>query len=389
MPFGMLPYALSGTRLAAMGSADEGAAVFRTLRDTGLGFDCIFAKAETGDLHCVPKNYAALIFLDANCSEPAAPEPEGSFNAYTGKYVVIGGPAGTSYAERQELPKHGPVYRVAEKVRERGAYGTTPETSGLFTLSGGVCVGTAPRVGKEVPNIYRLLPVADSELVAATVLELPLEGGLTLERLVSSDGAEISSGLKQAGKRCLLQTDGNCAPTPIATKNRYSDGACTEPGYALEFVPAPGIQVYGLEYREDETFKVYELLETDTLFSQKLEFKIVMEGDRTTILESVVGCEAGGLSVGQEAMFHRSKDITEQVPKLNKTQFGTSRLRPEWLTAVVVGSDVSIAVRHVSESTFGAAKDIKTSDGKSCEVSSPTGCYFDDGTRLPLVEIKL
>ncbi len=39
---GMVPYATSGTRLAAIGYADGDAVFFKTMRDTQLGFDCTF-----------------------------------------------------------------------------------------------------------------------------------------------------------------------------------------------------------------------------------------------------------------------------------------------------------------------------------------------------------
>jgi hypothetical protein len=385
-PLDMLPYAMSGTRIAAMGYADEGAVVFQTLRDTQLGFDCAFAKSETGELHCAPSLRTHLLFSDAQCTDPAAPgeNQDGSGAApllQTGDYVTPVRFLSKSEQQGAELPQHGPVYRVAEKLSETHYVGAA-EDAPLFELNGDHCVTTMPRVAKSVPSIYRLKPVPDSELVSANIKEIPLEGGLTLERLVGSDGSEISSGLKLNAVRCLLQPDGKCVPLPIAEVLGFADSECTDVGYYLDVPPASNVKVHGLSYGSESS--VYELRPTEALYYEKEEYKPIFENGQMDVMRIVLGCFPKEPLPTSVPFYRRDKDVSAQMLTIGKIQLGVSRLRPEWFSAKVAGSNVSVLVR----SYLNNAGTILTNDGKECSIAGAV-CYFPDGTSLRLSEVKL
>jgi hypothetical protein len=245
-----------------------------------------------------------------------------------------------------------------------------------------------PTVAKSVPSIYRLTKVPDSELAAASIKLLPLENGLTLERIVGVDGVEISSGLKQGTSRCLLQNDGQCVPTPLAQTSYFADNECSEVGYYLSPAPAVGTVVYGLTTGVDGAQKVYELKAADGMFYEKEEYKMVLENGRPVLVRTLLGCAA--LEANQASLagfFRRNTDVSSKVTTLGRTQLGSSRLRPEWFSSVVSGSKVTVLVRQVSERT------IATSDGKVCELAlsgqAATTCLAAENTLISLSEVQL
>src|SRR6478752_8532187 len=74
IPLDMIPYASSGTRLEAIGYADEGAVFFDTMHDEHLSADCVYEQTEAGDWVCAPTLQRSLIYLDADCTQPAVEE---------------------------------------------------------------------------------------------------------------------------------------------------------------------------------------------------------------------------------------------------------------------------------------------------------------------------
>jgi hypothetical protein len=273
------------------------------------------------------------------------------------------------------------VYRVAEKVSEGHNIGSAEEPL-LYALNGKDCVTTTPRLAKSVPSIYRLKPVADTELVAASVKDIPLENGVVLERIVASDGAEISDALKINEGRCLLQPDGKCVPLPIAESYGFADSECTDIGYYLDVAPAPNTTVYGLSYGGESS--VYQLKPTDALFYEKDEYKPIIENGHMDVMRIVLGCFPKEFTQTIVPFFRRDKDVSAQMLTLKKVQLGAARLRPEWFSAQVAGSNVTVLVRRYLNNSMTTL----TSDGKECSISG-TVCTFADATSLPLVEVKL
>lgn len=216
-------FAKSGQRVHALGYASEGVTQFRTLHDQQLDFDCEFMSgAGSCDLHCVPKQAAELIFLDANCSQPA------TWNlfqaAHVGDWVSV-------IQVLHECPGQGfprQTFKIAEEVYPEASHGPGPA---VYELQGTSCVAAYPPA-KSIPAVNRLIPHADRELVAARPVSFDVGGGLRLSRLLGEDGSELTVAVTNAaGEACSVQSDGQCVPSharasgPIPTTQRIRQGS--------------------------------------------------------------------------------------------------------------------------------------------------------------------
>jgi hypothetical protein len=385
----MVPYATSGTRLAAMGYADDGAVFFGTMRDAKLGVDCAFEQNEVGDWLCTPAKKQTLIYLDAACTEPAVEEP--AFSTPTGEVFGFPNPSVPSSggSDIVLVPKHFPVYRVADEVFKSN--GTTTFAEATITIYQGSptqCRGPRvanPHVVVNPPSIFRVTPVADSELVKATLRDVPLKDGLTLERLVTDDGAQLSGHLKLAGRECELQRDGRCVPAPVGARGLYADSDCKE--YAFQVANGKsigGVTFYGAEPDLDDTTTVYELIPTTTVYSRKVRYDTVVENGQTKSVEVLVGCDA--LDVSNYDYYRRGKEVTEQLPKLHTVQFGTADLFPIWFFGVLRDSDARIQLQIHSPDGNWVRPNIRTrKDDSVCAVYYPgyeNRCLFKDGVSI-------
>jgi hypothetical protein len=198
-------FAKSGERVQALGYLSEGVAQFRTLHDQKLDFDCTFKSGKVcGELRCVPKQSAQLIFLDANCSEPATwMLDEG---AHVGAWVTteqLISDCGDDFFRREP-------FEIGEEVYPEGPPGGVfPK---VYQLRDAACTAASPPA-KSIPAVNRLLPHADTELVAAKRVSIDVGGGLRLARAVGEDGSEFVLAVTTAdGVACSVQPDGECVP---------------------------------------------------------------------------------------------------------------------------------------------------------------------------------
>jgi hypothetical protein len=381
-PLGMVPYATSGTELWALGYADDGAVFFKTMRDTRLGADCTFEQTEAGEWLCSPTKKQSLIYLDAECTEPAS--EQAAFTTPTGEVFGLNttsaSPSGGS--DTVLVPTHAPVYRVAEEVfKSNGETTFAEETLSIYEGSATQCRG--PRIANrhvvvKPPSIFRVAPVADAELVKATIRDIPLKGGFTLERLVTEDGAQLSGHLRVGGKACELQRDGRCVPTPVAEPFLFADADCSEYAFRLANGANTGATLYGVEPIPIDTPQVYELTPTTAVYSTQA---------------SSGGCESVDVSNGAFVYYRRGRNVTEELSKLDTVQFGTAGLSPLWFFGVLFDRDARVQIQIHSPEGNWVRPNIRTSNGSVCAVYHPgyeDKCLFMDGvTSLPVVEVKL
>jgi hypothetical protein len=258
----------------------------------------------------------------------------------------------------------------------------------------GKCVG--PRAANwhvviVPPSIFRAAPVADSELVRATVRQVPLKDGLTLERLVTDDGAQLSGHLTLAGTECELEQDGRCVPVPVAERVRFADPDCKE--YA--FQPAKGAKAdqtrYGVDTTPEGTSHVYELSRTDTLYSQITRVDMVMVDGHTVPMEVVVGCEAHDVS--SAIYYRRAREISEQLPRLGSVQLGTAELFPTWFFGVLSASDTRVQVQIHSPVENWVRPNIHVKNGSVCAVydaNYENQCLVMEGApSVPVADVNL
>ena len=239
-------FAKSGERVLALGYESEGVSQFRTLHDQQLGFDCELMNGKIcGDLHCVPKRSARpeLIFLDANCSQPAT-------------WILFQQGAGvgewvTFERELSECPGQVFVpetFEIAEEIYPESSGGPLPP---VYEWKGTSCAPAYPPA-KSIPAVNRLIPHADSELAAAKAVSLDVGGGLWLSRVIGEDGSELTVGVTNAaGEACTVQSNGECVPKaaegrgpfPMTQRIRQGAGAMhvdlfiSSPGAARTGVP--------------------------------------------------------------------------------------------------------------------------------------------------------
>ncbi len=396
-PLGMVPYATSGSRLAAIGYTDGGAVFFDTMRDLTLGTDCAFQRDSAGDWLCSPKKTQSLIYLDAACTEPAVEEP--AFTSPTGQ--VFGSyddsTASSGGSDTVLAPEHVPVYRVADELfASDGTTTFAEDTLSLYTLSGTHCEGPLVADRKVVvspPSIFRATPVSDSELVKANVREVPLNSGLTLERLVTDDGAQLSGNLASAGRECELQDDGICVPAPVAELNLYADPACTEYAFRLSTAPAAGEVIYGVDAITDGTTRVYELTPTTTLYEQLTSVNIVMMNGQPTPVVTVTGCQSIDVSSASTPCYRRTRDVTAEMPKLDSVQLGSAQLFPAWFYGVVSANGSRVQVQIDSPDKDWVRPNILVTGGSVCSVYDDRyqdECLMKDGlSNVPVTEVNL
>lgn len=382
-PLNMVPFATSGTRLEALGYTDDDAVFFAKLRDTELGFDCAFEQSEAGDFLCAPLQKQALVYLDADCTEPAVEKP--AHSTPTGEYFgVLSSPSASSGggADTVLLPTHSPVYRIAEEVFASNGVDTYAEdTLTLYTSSSaGECVGPRvanPHVVARPPSIFRVTPVSDSELIKAATRQVALEDGLTLERLVTQDGAQLSGHLAFAGRQCELQRDGRCVPAPVAPRALFADANCEEYTFELPTGLSTGTPVYGVEPALDDTSTVYELSLTTTVYARRFGG----------------GCEAIDVSNDRNAHYRRARDVTEQFPKLNIVELGAGRVLPSWFFSLLAGTNTKVLVQMHSPDGDWVKPNFRTSDGSVCAVydaSYKDRCLLKDGlSSLAVTPVRL
>jgi hypothetical protein len=400
-PLSMVPYATSGTRLLALGYADAGAVFFNTMRDALLATDCSFEQTDAGDWLCSPNKKQRLIYLDAACTEPAVEQPADS----TPMGEIFGfledrSTESTSGSDTVLVAKHRPAYRVADQVfMSDGRTTYAEEAISIYTSSvPGHCEG--PRLANRhvvirPPSVFRATPVADSELVKATVRQVPLKDGLTLERLVTDDGAQLSGHLLLAGTECELQRDGRCVPAPVAERIGFADPDCKE----RAFQPVKGANAdltrYGVEPTPEDTSKVYELSRTNTLYSRITRVDMVMVDGQSVAMEVVIGCEIRDVSSATTVYYRRTREITEQLPRLSTVQLGTADLSPIWFFGALSASDTRIQVQIHSPAGDWVKPNIRTSNGSVCALYSANVnyknlCVLRDGvTTVPVAVVNL
>lgn len=412
-PLNMVPYATSGTRLTAMGYADEGATFFGTMRDTELGpaapqgdadsalsgTDCAFEQLEDGDWVCSPTNKQSLIYLDEHCSEPAVEVPAAT--DATGTVFALSnsssGPSGGG-DETVLLPTHAPVYRVAERVFESDGSTTFAEESiSIYTHGAGTTCTGPRRADRHVvvnpPSVFRVTPVPDTELVRATLRRVALRDGLGLRRLVSDDGAQLSAQLEFGGRPCELQRDGRCVPAPVAQRGLYADPECKEFAFQLTSPPSPGTTVYGVDPASDDASTVYELSPTTSVYTQETRVDVVtMNGVQTPVVV-VTGCKSLDISSPAIAYYRRASEVTAQLPRIDTVQLGTAELSPIWFFDFLSDGKTKIQVQIHSPDGNWVRPNIRTKSGSVCAVYDDRykdQCLLKDGqSSLPVSEVKL
>lgn len=239
-PEGKERYALakSGDRVVALGYLSEGVAQFRTLHDNLLGFDCEFVEAGPGgDIHCVPKQTAALVFLDAACTQPAT----WGWNWQSAQSVgdwFSAAPFELRYPG--VLPSYRQAFQLGEEVYPEGPYSND---TGVFELQGTACIAASPPA-KSTPAVYRLIPHSDAELAAGTLSNIDAGSGLRLWRVSGLDGSQSAVAVTTTdGQACTAEPTGELGHTAngitelVPTKRvRLGTGAA----HADLFISSPG-----------------------------------------------------------------------------------------------------------------------------------------------------
>jgi len=231
------PLYASGTRLRARyHDAGDGASLFLGWRDTQLGENCMFRKAEDGVLRCVPDTGAmtTLRFQDNGCTEPVAAV---ACNAPSQYVTVESGEAGC-----EANSKSHEVYQMGAEVSD-----TT-----TFRKLGNTCAPMAAGTGVVLRAVTKVLP---DTFVAATRAAEPQGDRLAMQVLTAADGCRearemhdlqldvgCSAQMTSGGQlRCLpLSTttaggffsDSQCG-APVLVQTTSVDG-CPAPAYALQ-----------------------------------------------------------------------------------------------------------------------------------------------------------
>jgi hypothetical protein len=371
-PLDMVPFATSGTRLLAVGYADDGAAFFDTMRDLALGTDCAFEQNDAGDWVCSPKDKEPLVYLDAACTDPAVEVP--AFTTPTGEVFGFsdGSPSGGGGSDTVLVPKHAPVYRVGDELFASDGVSTFAEdVMSIYARQSTQCNGPllADRhVVVNPPSLFRAKPVDDSELVKATLRDIPLNDGLTLERLVTDDGAQLSGHVKLAGRQCELEADGRAVPEPVAERQEFADADCTEEAFHLTTAPDAGTTIYGVVPSSDGTNAVYELTPTTTIYAQRTRTDVMIVNGQQMAVVTVIGCDSVDVSTASSIYYRRAKDVTEQLPKLDTVQLGTAQVFPNWFVGVVAANGSRIQVQIHSPDQSWVRPNVGVSNGSVCAV---------------------
>jgi len=224
--------ASGGTRLkAVVAEATDGTRHMFHWQDTRLDVPCTFQRVgpeeASGGLRCIPSGEAVvavqkLVFGDAGCTSPMAVvmmNPGGP--ACTPPRFAWKGSTGTVCEPNPSF------YRLGERVASRA----------LFEREGGECRAVETRTALHFPDVFRVDPLALSELAGASLRAGPAKEGVAPVELVAEDGARAYVGLRDAaggfdctvagttaGLRCIpVQSDGALVG-PI-----FADARCSQP----------------------------------------------------------------------------------------------------------------------------------------------------------------
>jgi hypothetical protein len=198
-----VPVGRSGQRLSALAYQAGDAVQFRHFHDELLGFDCAFGADAAGMPRCFPQHGARIVYLDAACTQPAIRD----YGVERGEWIVeVNNPC------PGELPTYGGVYVAGEQMYEEGIAGS--EDYQVYERAGAAC-NVAPPEAKSNPAVYELLTKDAGELVSGSIASFETAGGLRVQRVVATDGAEADLGVTlHDGTACTLQRDGLCLAQP-------------------------------------------------------------------------------------------------------------------------------------------------------------------------------
>lgn len=201
----------SGTRLRAnVVKAAGGATLFVSWHDTLLDMDCRFAKADDGQMRCLPITGAAIAYSDGACSVPLIGlSPCGA----APKMVSVGSADGCSVTAYQTTAKLSAPIEVHYK-NGGGACGGAEAPGAIDFYDGSVPVGT-------------------SELLSATVKEEARSADLVVRILTAADGT-IDARTFAAGKRgyecelsSIVSPPKHCLPRTLAYSQGFAESTCT------------------------------------------------------------------------------------------------------------------------------------------------------------------
>jgi hypothetical protein len=367
-------FAKSGQRLQALGYVSEGVTQFRTLHDQLLDVDCEFVSGKQDRaLRCVPRQSAQLIFLDARCSEPATWVEEWGFQA--GDWVSIGPPS--TACPGQALP-HRETFQVGDEVYAEVRYGSGLP---LYELQGGQCVATTPP-GKSIPAVNRLIPYAESGLVAAKRVTFDAGGGLRVSRLLGEDGSELTVAVSTAaGEDCSLQADGLCTPTFSALEQwePYStmlDAGCETPALIAHFPSGCGTPRFGVVRRGEDQVRVHRLQPATQLFARSQQ---VSEPDSES---SPISCEPAHSS-HYTSSFALGSEVTATFPRAQRIRQGSGAIHIELFVPQVAVSASPTPIARYPEADFldatGAPCQVVPADDGSLRCASLAAGAYESG----------
>jgi hypothetical protein len=344
LPHEPIPYAVSGSRLDGIGYRVEGASQFRTFKDTLLGFECAFTPDGASEaFHCLPRYTERLVFLDANCTEPAI---------WTGGHTEP--EPGTWVSAKSEAPQDVPVgpnppepqldaFQVGGKVYDWFING--PAAPEVYESQDGRCVGAAPNRGRVPPNVYAAFAVDNDKFVGAKQVTIEVTRDISITRFVADDGAALTNGLlTHEGRPCHLQPSGDCVPLPIAVRGgSFLDAKCEEPSFYLNTAAEPETTLYGVDSGSGSDTKVYELKVAGSVHNQELVLPIPLPpaGYAYTC--------GPAMSVETEVQyFAPARDVTGSLPGARRIALGTGALRSEWFGIDTEGSPDPVLAQPAS-----------------------------------------
>ncbi len=386
-----LDYVQSGSRLVALGYSSNEAKLFRTFHDAQLGFDCVFVPDAAGEQQrCVPSSSATVVYTDAACTEPAAwserlwGDDWRVGDAVSGVANVV---ADVGRSCPGEAPPHRAAYRLAQQLSEEviGA----PAFS-LFQLRDSRCQ-PASLPAKVTPPVYRLVPLAESELARADRVSLNVGEGLRLTRLLADDGAALNLGVTGTDRTpCEFQRDGECVPEPIARP--ASAGAagfttalnadCSKPAYQAPFPTACGTASFGVDDDGQRPLQVRALEKPTALFSWEIALPVT---DPLSFR-----CDAR-TTYASEQVAAPGRDLTGTLPTAHKLRRGVGPLHVDWFS---VGQSELLPVladsRRASPGVVPTAEFVNAA-GQACQVmpadDGTLHCAVVDDTGNPVVDL--
>ncbi len=315
-----------------------------------------------------------LRYLDAACSEPVV--EQAAYGDATG--IVFGFQATTDAVSHSGdtvlSTSHSPSYRITEQVfQSKGFSGTgfAEDVMSIYDLSRMGCVGPQTANWHAVltpPSLFRAEPFPDSGLVKATVREVPLKNGLTLERLVTDDGAQLSGNLELNGTPCELERNGSCVVKPVAREYEFADPDCTESAFKLESGAVAGPVVYGLKSDLSDAIEIDELTPASALYYRVYRTDMVMQDGNTVAVQVLTGCASADLSNDRSVYYRRKRDVPRRAPRLDLVQIGSGDLIPNWLTGVVSANGARIQVQSHSPNAGWVTPNVGTRNGSVCAV---------------------